>query len=124
MTLYKVVVPRISWWQTGSVIHLAVQVDTVRDVEPGQVHVKVTENMLVVQVVEHCMGGTVLHTLPGYHLLLWGRTVPSMTNVEVKARMVKIMLRKHEELTDWKRLCQAKFDWIKRDLQCLGCEST
>ena len=124
MTHYKVVVPRISWWQTSSVIHLAVQVDTLRDIESGQVHVKVTENSLVVQVVEHCMESIVLHTLPGHQLLLWGRTEPSMTTVQAKARLVSIKLKKHEEMSDWQRLGQSKHDWIKRDFQFLGSEST
>jgi len=129
---YRTVTPRLTWRQSKACLFLTVQFNTVRDLEPVQVHVMVTYNMLVVQVLEHYMEDTILHTFPGSELELWGEVVPSQTKVVVKQRVVNIQLtpvdEKHCKQVDlpmeevewsWPRLGRAKCDWIRRDLEGL-----
>ena len=73
---------------------MTVLVETMRDIVPSQVHVMVTQTSMMVQVLEHCMETTHLHTLPGSEMELWREVVPSMKEVVSKARVVIIKIRK------------------------------
>jgi len=115
MSQHIIVTPRLVWSQDKDLLDLTLHVKTMRDIVPSQVHVMVTETSMMVQVLEHCMGTTHLHALPGSEMELWREVVPSMTEVVSKDKVVIIKMRKREEKI-WPRLGKVQFDWVRREL--------
>jgi len=116
-TKCNISVPHIEWSQDHSTIFLKVSVNSVRDINPGQVHIGLKEQELQVQVLDidtSSVNDEVYTVFQTPSLRLHGKVKPSETKVTLNPRGMNISISKHMKLF-WMQLCKERFGWIKKD---------